>query len=350
MGNSPSSQVPTGGIGQAVLYVSGFSYHRKGCGQACSCSRSTQLLPPPSTGIGGVAPGSVMSQWAEQVPQELQDCTVTPQEFTAGIYQINVTAKRLVPAGLLNCHALGWMTCLLIVSAVCLRLEICEDDSPKDYWRTICVEMHGDCRSRQLEALDSLYPECRTSCTANMTDEELLSTANPDGGHCLLCPALPVDDEYRYSREFSRGCQCVPTTVPTVRDNGQRCETTVIDKEGTYNPETKNYYSKQPGCLEFEREYARVCDDVRHPIRTVGIALAVSSQLLLFGVYIWGHCIRNPSVDRDLESLCRTLSTGSQSGATWRYVTFTAGSAKQNFKCVVANSAVPTAAAKNVLP
>ena len=104
----------------------------------------------------------------------------------------------------------------------------CEDDSPKDYWRTYCVEMDSDCRSRQLEYQASRYPECRSSCTADMTDEELLATANPDGGHCLLCPALPVDEESRYSPDFSRGCQCVPTEEDLAME---RCDVQVQGKD-----------------------------------------------------------------------------------------------------------------------
>ena len=317
MGNTPSIQPPVDGIGQAVLYFNGFSYNLKGCGQGCSCS-STELLSPPSAGIGGVVPQS-----ADQVPRELEGSSVTaaPQEFAAGINKINATGKRLVPGGLMSCYAQVGLLCLLIPGAVLLLVGsgICEDDSPKDYWRTECVEMDDDCRSRQLEPLESFYPECRSSCTASMSDEELLATANPDGGQCLLCP---VDTDEVWEQR-TRGCQCAPTE--DIRRN--RCEV------------KKDKGRTAPGCEEFQ--YIRVCDDITHPLVTVGLATIIFGIVLMTGVYVWIGCVRNPGADRDLAAACQTLSSQSQTGTSWRYEHFTAGHGKhkQYFKCVVVTSA-----------
>ena len=338
MGNTPSIQPPVNGIGQAVLYVNGFSYFLQGCGQQCSYS-SPELLSPPtssSTGIGGITPQS-----AHQVPRELEGCSVSPQEFATAISQINATAKRLIPGGRMNCRALGLLGCLSIVGLIVLLvgLGICEDDSPKDYWRPVCEEMEDDCRSRLLKPLDDYYPECRSSCTANMSDEELRLTPNPDGGQCLLCaPALNRFGEYRHDELDERGCQCVPTE--DVRRT--RCEV------------QKDKGRTAPGCREFE--YIRVCDDVTHPLVLLGFALLICGFVVGLGSYVWVLCLRNPSVDRDLATLCQTLTRQSQTGTAWSYVAFEAGigKSKQFYKCVVATSArqgsAPLVVATDVRP
>ena len=304
MGNSPSIQPPEDSVGQAVLYINGFVYN-SGCRKQFAWE--SYLLSPP--GVNRVP------QSADQVPRELEGSSIStvPQEFAAGINEINATAKKLVPDDMAGCCAGGSLLCLGITGMILLLIGggICEDASPKDYWRTACVQMDDDCHSRQLEPLESLYPECRSSCTANMTDEELLATANPDGGQCLLCP---VDtDELP-----TRGCQCLPTE--DIRRNP--CGT-----------------KKKKGCEEFN--YMRVCDDITHPLIHAGVALTISAGIVFVGVYasVYGLC--NPDVDRMLVEVCETLSSQSQTGTSWRYVQFTVGCgrSKKVCKCVVVTSA-----------
>jgi hypothetical protein len=64
------------------------------------------------------------------------------------------------------------------------------------------------------------------------------------------------------------------------------------------------------------------------------------SHFWLIGMYIYVPCVRNPSTDKSLTALCQTLSSQSQTGTRWEYVTFTQGAGKHTkyYKCVVVSS------------
>ena len=137
MGNAGLTRAPPiDTLGTAVLYIRGFSYHT---GDACSCSESELC----STASGG----SATSLAAGSVPQELAGCAIIPQEFAAGAGQLNAKAKGLIAGGKTSLYALGCPGCciLLAITLIIAGLAICDDPSPKDYWRVECWEMEADC-------------------------------------------------------------------------------------------------------------------------------------------------------------------------------------------------------------
>jgi hypothetical protein len=178
-----------------------------------------------------------------------------------------------------------------------------------------------DCnREREFFSLDSLYPECRSKCLPNMTKDELLATANPDGGQCLPCPENDAG-------EPTRGCQCVPLEDIRTR----KC---VIDRWQREN-------GAQDGCMDFVK--TRVCDDGLQPALVIGIVMTVSGlmmkTIMVMCVWVTGcssHPI-HPSVGTTLATLCETLSSRSQTGTVWKYVQILEDEPK--LRCIVINSA-----------
>ena len=260
---------------------------------------------------GGGAPAA-----GAAIPEELSGCSITQEEFSDGVDQINDQAKRLVPGFFQFCVFLflgmliggvGLVLWLLTQNGV-----LCDDESVKDYWRNECVEMDDDCNSRVLVSLDSLYPECRSTCLPNMTQDELLATANPDGGQCLSCPE-------NNAHEPTRGCQCVP-----LNDTTRRSKCDYLDGEKT-----------KPGCMDFVK--TRVCDDETQLTFVIGIVLFVLGHIVIFGPCAFINLYFHPKISTAITTLCTTLSSRSQTGAVWTYVANLAETG--GFRCIVINDA-----------
>lgn len=299
MGNQLShEQPPVNDNGRAVLYIctpEGRKVNDQDC--SCSCEKGELFYKP--EGGGALAAGAA-------IPEELSRTSITQHEFSDGVDQINVQAKRLVPGGKLQSVALGVGGLILAVGLVLWLLTsngvLCDDESVKDYWRHECVKM-DDCATRELVSLDSLFPECRSECLSNMTQDELLATANPDGGQCMPCPENDAGEQ-------TRGCQCVP--LNDIRTS--TCE----------------YDDQRSGCMDFVK--TRVCDDELQPTFVVGIVLFVIGHIVMIGAYWFGGA-RQKSVSTNLAAICDTLSSRSQTGTSWKYVQFPQNQPK--FRCIV---------------
>lgn len=295
MGNQPS-QPPVNDSGQAVLDIctQGGEFIDA---QAACCEKGELFYKP--KGGGAPAVGAT-------IPEELAGCRITQEEFSDGVDQINDQVKRLVPPGKvwlliglgLLIGGVGLVLWLLTSNGV-----LCDDESVKDYWRNECVEMDDDCNTRVLVSLDSFYPECRSTCLSNMTQDELLATANPDGGKCLSCPE---NDE----NEPTRGCQCVPLNDITRRS---KCD----------------YSDHKPGCMDFVK--TRACDDEIQQTFVIGIVLFVIGHIVLvIGLFVIGYI--NKRINTTVTTLCTTLSSRSQTGTVW---TLEVG--PNDFRCIVIN-------------
>ena len=318
----PSRQPPVDAPGTAVLYIRGFSYTSK---EPCSCTRPELL----ATTSGGSNARLDLSR----IPQELQLAGgITPQEFADNCTRLNDKVKKFIPGGSMTLRTVAVPIIVSLAGVVLLRVGsgMCDDPSPKDYWRCCeCVENDENCATRELEPLDNYYASCRAVCNAESATASTIGPGCPrsdigcpfddDVGNttCLSCPT--VDS----SAEPTRGCHCVPDD-----DNDVRRESCEIKKDKG---------RKSPGCREFQ--YTRVCDDVTHPMTFVGIAVTVLGWIIMVGNCLFARC-GHPALNRDIETLCRTLTAESRTGTRWEYVTFTQGHGKntQYFKCIVVQS------------
>ena len=287
---------------------------------------------------------------------------ITPEEFADGCARVDGIAKHLVPAGsmVLRMIVLPMLMVLAGGALMGIGATICDDETPKDYWRDECVEMGENCATRSLPPLESLYPTCRAVCNATLSPAALAETTSPgcpagdlgcphEGGlaglPCLPCPVGRVGE----GDEPTRGCHCQPSS------DVRRISCQIKKGKGRF----------VPGCREFE--YTRVCDDVMHPLFLLGTVTLVLGYIGIFGYWFYVICFKAPALVRQamhlfasdhfvfcsrsqkhrrcsqnkkLEALCQTLTRESRTGSRWDYIAFTQGSGKQKkyYKSVVVQS------------
>jgi hypothetical protein len=301
--------------------------------------------------------------------QQAASCGVPRQELDEGIRQINVAAKRITPP--LRQWLWTFSPCSLLLYAAIswyIAIGLCDDPSPSDYFRVACVEMdESTCSTRTLEPLEELYPECRSVCTADMADEELRATANPDGGQCLTCNLPePLGEEneegiYRPRDTRNMGCQCGAHIQGSVMFAGEgRCKDPAGREEVDFvGVEEFDALRRRPcrrcgkggyrGCQDIE--YTRVCDDEVVPfpfLMPIGAVFGTCGIIVVGMIFAQQH----RKADAGLTSLCGALSGQSQSGARWEYI----AAAEGKYKCVTVTSVVlgngvqatPMAVAANV--
>ena len=283
MGNAAlSREPPVDAPGTAVMYIRGFSYTAY---KPCTCA-TPELLATTSGGcVSKLDTGSV--------PQELAGCAITPEEFADGCARVDGIAKHLVPAGsmVLRMIVLPMLMVLAGGALMGIGATICDDETPKDYWRDECVEMGENCATRSLPPLESLYPTCRAVCNATLSPAALAETTSPgcpagdlgcphEGGlaglPCLPCPVGRVGE----GDEPTRGCHCQPSS------DVRRISCQIKKGKGRF----------VPGCREFE--YTRVCDDVMHPLFLLGTVTLVLGYIGIFGYWFYVICFKAPALVR----------------------------------------------------
>ena len=243
------------------------------------------------------------------------------------------------PCSLLVYAAISWYVTLLS----------CDDPSPADYWRVACVEMEGECETRTLEPLESLYRECRGACTANMTDRELRATPNPDGGQCLTCNSRMEDGAPSRGAvsgpSRNMGCQCLGQLRGSFFFK-ERCKTPgeevsfdgaeefeAVRRRPCLHCQGQRGEHNHRGCPDIQ--FTRVCDD---ETATFPFLLPVGAVLGTFGVITIGVCFGHgrAKADAGITSVCGTLTAQSRSGARWEYKVFAEMmNAKRFYRCVV---------------
>ena len=292
MGNAGlSREPPVDAPGTAVMYIRGFSYTAY---KPCTCA-TPELLATTSGGcVSKLDTGSV--------PQELAGCAITPEEFADGCARVDGIAKHLVPAGsmVLRMIVLPMLMVLAGGALMGIGATICDDETPKDYWRDECVEMGENCATRSLPPLESLYPTCRAVCNATLSPGALAETTSPgcpagdlgcphEGGlaglPCLPCPVGRVGE----GDEPTRGCHCQPSS------DVRRISCQIKKGKGRF----------VPGCREFE--YTRVCDDVMHPLFLLGLVILVLGYIGIFGYWFYVICFKAPALVRQAMHLLRII-------------------------------------------
>ena len=160
MANShPHRQPPVDAPGTAVLYIRGFSYTSK---EPCSCTRPELL----ATTSGGSNARLDLSR----IPQELQLAGgITPQEFANNSTRLNDKVKKFIPGGSMTLRTVAVPIIVSLAGVVLLSvgLGMCDDPSPKDYWRCCeCVENDENCATPTGSRFESRTSTWRATSTS----------------------------------------------------------------------------------------------------------------------------------------------------------------------------------------